>query len=107
MGGAAPSSSILGLLAWGSPGTSGPTSGPALGCLLTRAGGELEAWAARIWRGLVRAGGGGGRKGRKRRKEGQSQYITIMKHNLPYINDINISTMSTKTITLVAKVAVP
>lgn len=104
MGGAAPSSSILGLLAWGSPGTSGPTSGPALGCLLTRAGGELEAWAARIWRGLVRAGGGGGRKGRK---EGQSQYNTIMKHNLPYINDINISTMSTKTITLVAKVAVP
>lgn len=47
-----PSSSILGRLVWGSPGCSAKVS--ALGCLLTSTGGELEAWAAKIWRGLLR-----------------------------------------------------
>lgn len=49
-----PSSCIFGRLAWGSPGSSAKIS--ALGCLLTRTGGELEAWAAKIWRGLLRPG---------------------------------------------------
>lgn len=49
---APPSSSIFGRLAWGSPGCSVKVS--TLGCLITSTGGELEAWAARIWRGLLR-----------------------------------------------------
>lgn len=47
-----PSSSIFGRLAWGSPGC--PAKVSALGCLLTNTGGELEAWAAKICRGLLR-----------------------------------------------------
>ena len=65
------SPSTLGLLAWGSPGCSARGSGPELGCLLTNTGGELEAWAARIWRGLLRAGRRrrGGEEGGKREAE--------------------------------------
>lgn len=47
-----PSSSVFGRLAWGSPNGSAKFS--ALGCRLTSTGGELEAWAAKIWRGLFR-----------------------------------------------------
>lgn len=49
-----PSSSIFGLLAWGSAECSSGVS--VLGCRLTSTGGELEAWAAKIWRGLLRPG---------------------------------------------------
>lgn len=50
------SSSILGLLASGSPAAAAASSPWRLWGRLTTTGGEVEAWAARIWRGLVSAG---------------------------------------------------
>lgn len=69
-----PSSSILGRLVWGSPGCSAKVS--ALGCLLTSTGGELEAWAAKIWRGLLRPG---------REIQRKQKHVSI-RLNLLYVN---------------------